>query len=695
MGGVVNGVFVVLLVINSCSPTTTELREQIRSGEFRRACSTSVNIVQPPNRVNTTQKLADLRNLMLNTSFTRDQRLLDAYIVPSQDEHQNEFVEDYDKRLQFISGFSGSYGYAVITAKSAILWTDGRYHLQADNETDCNWKLMRQHIYYVPNISQWLRESRPQGGVIGADPKLFSQSKWEEFSVSLRDVKWELIEIQTDLIDVIWTNRPARRNKNAFILDEKYTGRKWTRKIHNLRKTVQKLQADAIVVTSLDEIGWLLNIRGRDIPSSPLVRSYLLLDMERVWLYVNQSQLEANHVAESLTNSAKEANQLIEFFDYEQICTGLASRAQLYSRILLPPESTSRRIAQCVPPRKRLFVQSPIILFKARKNPIEIKGMHHAHVRDAASMCEFFAYLDKMFKEGLPFTELDIVKVVDEFRFEQLNSLGNSFPTIAAYGANGAMPHYVPMGSTNVMVGNDSTLVLDSGGQYFDGTTDITRTVHFGTPTKEQKEAYTRVLIGQIQLSMLTFPAYLKTSAIDVMARAPLWEVGLDYDHGTSHGVGSFLNVHEAPISLHFNNPSSTFPENDILKPGYFLSNEPGYYQENDFGIRLENVMEVIDKKWLRSIHGTSYLGFKTVTLVPYEPKLIDLSLLSRHQIQWLNQYNDRIRIHVGAELKKQNFTKGFFWMMEQTKHFPENGNKYHKIHPIVVILAAILISWM
>ncbi|RZB41166.1 xaa-Pro aminopeptidase 1-like, partial [Asbolus verrucosus] len=432
-----------------------------------------------------------------------------------------------------------------------------------------------------------------------------------------------------------------------------------------------------MVVTALDEIAWLLNIRSRDIPYSPFVRSYLIVDMFGVMFYVNESQLRKNHIKKHFEQTRGHTRNTVKIKDYNAICNDLKTFSQVYKKILIPSHyvyslGASRYISNCTNHEKKmLHHQSPIIEMKAKKNPTEIEGMYNAHIRDAAAMCEFFSYFESRVNAGDHFTELDIVKKLNEFRFEQKYSLGNSFRTIAAYGSNGARPHYEPTPNTNAKISKDKTLVLDSGGQYFgNGTTDVTRTLHLGTPTKEQKNAYTRVLIGQIQLSTLTFPENMKTSVADVMARAPLWEVGLDYSHPTSHGIGSFLSVHESPISVYFDDPSF----HQKLKPGYFLSNEPGFYKEDDFGIRLENVMEVVEKN-LPRVDGISFLGFKVVTLVPYEPKLIDLSLLSFRQRKWLNFYNDQIRRHVGRELRNQNFINGYNWMMEKTKSIPEYGH--------------------
>nr|CAD7433691.1 unnamed protein product [Timema monikensis] len=364
---------------------------------------------------------------------------------------------------------------------------------------------------------------------------------------------------------------------------------------------------------------------------------------------------------------------------------------------------------------KRVPHPSPILFMKARKNPRERAGMRNAHVRDGAALCDFIAHmedevLDTM-SRGEVWTEVEVAKTVDQFRREQLDSRGLSFATIAGFGPNGALPHYTPAVTTNRQIYTNSTLVLDSGGQYLDGTTDVTRTLHFGSPNQFERETYTRVLQGSIQLSALVFPQGVLMSDVDVLARAPLWQVGLDYRHGTGHGIGAFLDVHESPVNIIYKGGNKMFEE------GYFFSDEPGYYHEGFFGVRLENILEVVNRTTTHSFDGP-YLGFEPVTLVPYEPKLIDLNMLSNEQhrtllaaqvtpyhhithkvcllslllplrverssvtpyetglldIQWLNDYNAKVIEKVGAELKLQRRMKGFHWLLSKTIYIPAHG---------------------
>ncbi|KAH0568130.1 hypothetical protein KQX54_018725 [Cotesia glomerata] len=353
--------------------------------------------------------------------------------------------------------------------------------------------------------------------------------------------------------------------------------------------------------------------------------------------------------------------QLVGIKSWKMNCNLLPQAASLFTNI---------------PVEKRFPHPSPIIELRAVKNEIEILGMRKAHLRDAVAMCDFMAYMEEQLKyKTTKWDEMQVARVVNEFRLEMDYNQGISFPTIVGYGPHAALPHYEPIDSTSLMIELNSTLVIDSGGQYLDGTTDVTRTIHFGEPTQEQKEAYTRVLIGSIELASLIFPSSLRTDQLDILARRPLWGMGNDYMHGTGHGIGHFLSVHEPPISVSYNmNATPTAGCTCYLSPGNFLSNEPGYYKAGDFGIRLENILEVVEADTPQQ-DKQRFLKFRDVTLIPYEPKLIDTSMLSSAHRRWLNNYNSRIRNEVGPELKKHLRMVGFKWMMKKTRSIPESGD--------------------
>ncbi|KAL1490820.1 hypothetical protein ABEB36_013449 [Hypothenemus hampei] len=651
--------------------------ELIAKGELRKACSKHGNAIPPARRINSTLRLIELRQLM-DSEVRLGTHPVDAYLVTSSDEHQSVEVDEYDRRREYISGFSGSYGDAIITRDKAVLWTDGRYHLQADEQIDCNWLLMREGHKNIPTRSQWLKEQFPNGTRLGVNPKLISEYMWKGIKHELAGAKIHLIALNVSLIDEIWPKeqRPRKRTKDAFILDIKYAGKNYTSKLEEVRMLVQQAGADAMVVTSLDEIAWLLNIRGRDIPYSPFLRSYLILDMDNVFLYVNPKQLQQNDVLRYLhAQSGLRHYDTVQIRNYSEIWADLRTKSQLYNKILIPAhcvysEGASHAIYEHIFPDKRLPYQSPIIYLKSVKNQMEIEGMKRAHVKDGAAMCDFLAYIETQMAKGRIFTEVDLANILDDFRYEQLESLGNSFRTIVGFAGNGAQPHYTPTKNTNAVIFDNATVVIESGAQYYEGTTSVTRSVHYGEPDVLMKEAYTRVLLGQIVFSTLTFPNNMKIAEADILARSSLWEIGLDYLHESGHGVGSFSGVKESPIAIQYDLEVST---KQTFKAGYFFTIEPGYYKEGYFGVRLQNIFEVVEKPWLAHTSGHKYLGFKTLTLVPYQQKLMAMELLSTPQRKWLNRYNEEIRQEVGAELKRQGKMDGFYWMMENTKYIPEN----------------------
>ncbi|XP_049771158.1 xaa-Pro aminopeptidase 1-like [Schistocerca cancellata] len=665
----------------------------------RRACPATAEDPQPAARVGTEARVRRLRSLM------RDPRhLLDAYLVTSSDQHQSEFLARSDRRLEWISGFSGSYGEAVVTAQrgggeggQAALWTDGRYHAQADDQLDCGWQLVRHGVVQL-SVQGWLSDVlHVPAARVGADPHLLPHTDWHALSVDLASINVTLVEIRENLIDKIWTERMMFKKYPAHVLPVEYAGETWENKVSRLRSHLALTGADAMVVTALDEVAWLLNIRGHDIPYYPVVHAYVIVSQNMLLLFIDPANL-SDEVREHLKIEKCFSANCFSVRPYSSILAGLHTESQQWNTVLLPTECTyskgaSQAIYSAVSENKWMPQQSPIIFMKSVKNSAEIRGMQNAHIRDAAALCDFFAYMEQRMKDGFIWDELTVAETVDEFRREQKLSRGPSFATIAGFGPNGALPHYEPNNITSLTIDNSSMLVLDSGGQYLDGTTDVTRTLHFGEPTDFQKEVYTRVLIGSIQMASLIFPEDVQTSNIDVLARAPLWKVGLDYQHGTGHGIGSYLSVHESPIIVVYSTGNETFQK------GQFFSNEPGYYKEGHFGVRLENILEVERRQTEHQSHKT-YYGFKTVTLVPYEPKLIKEEMLTSEQRDWLNEYNSQIRSLVGAELKHQKRMKGFYWMMSKTGYVPPYCARYNRAAAYIplckmFIFFAMLICWL
>ncbi|XP_029168203.1 xaa-Pro aminopeptidase 1-like isoform X3 [Nylanderia fulva] len=633
---------------------------------------------QPVNRYDSSLRLRQLRSEMVRVTAVQGPAL-DGYIVTSDDEHQSEVVDPHDMRKEFLTGFYGSAGDAIVTLNKAILWTDGRYHIQADHQLDCNWSLMKQGENEVPTVTDWLiHEFQNQSEIrIGANPKLISAFMWEIWENELVNSSIRLVAVHNDLVDLIWqVDRPEYNPHAAYPLTDEYSGKPWQEKIQSVRLEMELSSADAFVVTALDEIAWLFNIRGYDLPHTPVLRAYAIITQESLHLYAPRHKILRSVDIHLKTDSCFHAN-CVKWHNYTDIWYDLKTMSQAWNTVWLPSPygytlGASKEIYNSIPPEKRLAKPSPVIDLRAEKNKVEVAGMRRSHLRDAVAMCDFLAYMEEQYElDSEGWDEMQVARVVNEFRYEQNNNKGISFPTIVGYGSHAALPHYEPINLTNTKIGTTSTLVIDSGGQYLDGTTDVTRTLHFGVPTDEQKKAYTRVLIGSIELSSLIFPNDVTTNHLDVIARRPLWSIGYNYMHGTSHGIGHFSSVHESPIYIQYGCGNSACALK--LKPGFFLSNEPGYYKEGDFGIRLENILEVIPASKLTH-NGKKFLKFKDITLVPYESKLIDFSMLTPLHRRWLNNYNKRIREEVGAELKKKLKMKAFYWMMMKTMTIPETS---------------------
>ncbi|XP_058804191.1 xaa-Pro aminopeptidase ApepP-like [Phymastichus coffea] len=637
---------------------------------------------QPPERVNTTSRLRAIRSEMIRIA-TIQTASLDGYIVTSNDEHQSEFVAGHDERRRYITGFSGSVGNALITTNKAILWTDGRYFIQADSQMDCNWILMRQMQKNTPTLTQWLKHEYKDRNVrIGVDPKLIPASIWDSWEDDLANTSIKLIPVENNLIDVIWqVDRPEYDSRQSFPLEISFSGKPWQEKVKQIRDEMLFQNVSALVVTALDEIAWLFNIRGYDLPNTNVLRAYAVIEFGKIRLYTPKNKLSRDTEIHLKMDGCFYAD-CVSWAEYSDIFKDLRTFNQLWNKVWLPSRcvyspGSSKLVNSCISEDKRLIRPSPIINLRAEKNEVEMKGMRNAHLKDAVAMCDFLGFMEQQMElGGEGWDELQVVRVVNSFRFQQKDNVGTSFETIVGYGPHGAMPHYEPSNLTNIKIGLDSTLVIDSGGQYKDGTTDITRTLHFGEPTQAQREAYTRVLMGQIELTTTVFPSNLRTDQLDVLTRKTLWSTGYDYMHGTSHGVGHFLSVHESPITVTCmgkRDPPVPGCNSALLKPGYFLSNEPGYYKEDDFGVRLENVIEVVPAS-VPTSWNQQFLQFRDVALVPYEPKLIETEMLSPLHRRWLNEYNKRIRDEVGAELKKQLRPTGYNWMMKKTRNIPEWG---------------------
>lgn len=605
-------------------------------------------------RVNTTERLDGLRQKMKEENYS-------AYIIATDDEHQSEYVAEHDKRRAYISGFSGSAGTAVVLEDKAGLWTDGRYFLQAERQLDSNWILMKRHRPGTPKISRWLAENLSNGSVVGADPRLINHQTWIKWHRELTAAGIVLDGKYKNLVDHVWTENNGRKpppDGKIFIHQLKYAGESWEEKIYRLRNKL-KSEADCMIVTALDEIAWLFNLRGSDIPYHPVFKSFALINEAEIRLYLDRDKL-TDRVRQHLFKNVSYAIQLRNYTDIYRDVAHLPNKTE---KVLITSKS-SYAIYSSTPEAKRIVKDSPILLMKAVKNPFEIEGMKKAHIKDSVAIIDFVALLEEEVKLGQYWDEMMAMERISQCRREQELNMGDSFESISASGSNGAIIHYSSRPATNKPIDLDHMYLLDTGGQYLDGTTDTTRTFHFGNATDFQKETYTRVLMGAIDLASAIFPQGVRDTDIDILARRHLYGAGLEYLHGTGHGIGLFLNVHEGPILIR--NPKIQSKASQ-LKPGMFVSDEPGYYQEDSFGIRLETVVMVTEADPPYRFNNQTFYKFEPVALVPFEPNLIKYHLLDKSQIIWLNDYNLKIRQIVGKELLLQNRTRGYDWMMSRT----------------------------
>ena len=621
-------------------------------------------------------KLAALRARMAAAS-------VDAFVVPSQDPHFSEYVPTCFERRAWISGFTGSAGTAVVTAREALLWTDGRYFLQASQELSSEWTLMKGGQPGVPEPKQWLAEHMNKGARVGVDASVHSLNE----ARAMRDVLTKhgvLFDfVATNPVDEAWGEaRPPFPTAPLRAHPAEWAGKTVAEKVAQCRADLVSKDADALVVSPLDEVAWLFNVRGGDLEFNPVALGYGLITADAATLYVDQSK-----VSDALRSELRAAGVDVE--PYESCVADIKALAAAGKSLWVDPEKVSAALVAAAeeaasgldaapgaskraktdpgePKRreKKTVVEgaSPIPLAKAIKNDAEIAGMVEAHLRDGVAMASFWCWLDSQAAQGKSHSEFDIGEVVRSFRAKQPGFSEESFATIAGEGPHGAIIHYRASRESARTVGSDSLLLCDSGGQYECGTTDVTRTHHTGTPTADQKDAYTRVLQGHIALASVRFPADTSGFVLDAFARSHLWAEGLDYRHGTGHGVGAALNVHEGPqsISPRFGNPTP-------LRPGMVLSNEPGYYEDgpDGFGIRIENLLVVCEAATAKTFGDKKYLEFYPLTLIPIQKKLIDWTLMAPKDVEWLNAYHAQVWEKVSPRVEDEE-TKA--WLRDATK---------------------------
>ncbi|XP_076464238.1 xaa-Pro aminopeptidase 1-like isoform X2 [Babylonia areolata] len=603
--------------------------------------------------------LSKLRALM--KSCKHSTKPLQAYIIPTGDAHQSEYVAECDQRRAFITGFTGSAGTAVVTENLAALWTDGRYHLQAEAQLDGNWILMKEGLVETPTMAKWLNKELAVECMVGCDPTLVSRAVWKPLEKSLQSSGHSLQPVTENLVDLVWEDRPPPPSSTLMVLSKHYTGYSWQKKVELVQEKLKEKNAKAFIVTALDEVAWLLNLRGADIMYNPVFFSYAVITPTNVHLFIEESKLE-EPVRQHLEVNGSGGPRVVTH-PYSRIWDFLGSLVKSETGLIWVSDKSSFAISDIIPKDRRLLEPSPVAKMKCVKNAAEIEGMRLAQVQDAVALCEFMVWLEKEVPKG-SVTEISAADKVEEFRRQQKDFVSLSFDTISSIGPNGAIIHYKPKPETDRQVTTDQIYLVDSGAQYRCGTTDTTRTLHLGTPSRYEQECFTRVLKGHINLCTAVFPSTVKGHMLDTLARTALWDVGLDYPHGTGHGVGAFLNVHEGPCGI-----SSRVSLTDInLEEGMILSDEPGYYEDGKFGIRLENCVLVVKAQTQYKYKNKTFLTFEPITLVPIQTKLIDPTLLTEKEISWLNAYHTTVRTVVGKELQAQGKEEVHDWLVRHTE---------------------------
>ncbi|CAN1224964.1 Aminopeptidase P1 [Linum perenne] len=651
--------------------------------------------------------LSSLRSLMAAHSPP-----LDALIVPSEDYHQSEYVSARDKRRAFVSGFTGSAavqslfsidgmpvavgddllvnllgfvlsGLALITKDEARLWTDGRYFLQAEQQLSHEWTLMR--MAEDPTVDAWMADNLQEEAAIGVDPWCISADTARRWERAFANKQQKLVQTTTDLVDEVWKSRPADEANPVTVQPLEFTGRSVAEKLNDLRERLKTSKARGIIITTLDEVAWIYNIRGSDVPYCPVVHAFAIVTLNSAFLYVDKKKVSSEVNSYMMDNA-------IEVRDYAAVSSdvlllasdkldssstikgkpdtvgnGAAKEGHEIDLVWVDPATCSYALYSKLNSEKVFQQQSPLALAKALKNPVELDGLRNAHIRDGAAVVQYLVWLDKQmqdmygasgyFVEGetdkkkkdlrtTKLTEVTVSDKLESFRSSKEHFRGLSFPTISSVGSNAAIIHYGPQPETCAEVNPDKIYLFDSGAQYLDGTTDITRTVHFGIPSAHEKACYTAVgaiyivLKGHIALGNARFPNGTNGHALDILARIPLWKSGLDYRHGTGHGIGSYLFVHEGPHLISFRPSARNVP----IQASMTVTDEPGYYEDGNFGIRLENVLVVNEADTKFNFGDKGYLEFEHITWAPYQRKLIDISVLVPEEVEWLNTYHSKCR---------------------------------------------------
>lgn len=575
---------------------------------------------------------------------------MDAYLVPTADFHESEYVGEHFACRKYITGFTGSAGIALIMKDWAGLWTDGRYFVQAAAELkDSGVELMKMGQPGVPTVEQYLADHMPEQGVLGFDGRVINSKTGESLQERLSR-KQASICSEHDLIGEIWENRPELSAEPVWILEEKYAGQAAAEKIKNLREAMKKAYADVHIITTLDDIVWLFNIRGNDIPCNPVVLSYLMVTGENLYFYVNPQVIsdEVRAYLESLGVSIRPYNDI--YADVKELKD---------HTVLLEKSRVNFAIYESVQAQNQIIDQmNPTVYAKTQKNATEIENMKKAHIIDGVVMTKYIYWLKKNIGK-IPMDECSVADRLDQMRREH-GALDISFNTISAYGKNAALCHYHAVPEHCASLQARGLYLVDSGGQYYEGTTDITRTIALGPVTDEEKEHYTLVLMSMLRLGHVKFLEGCTGLSLDYAAREPFWKRGLDFNHGTGHGVGYLLNVHERPIGIRYRVVPER-QENTPFMPGMVCSDEPGIYIEGSHGIRTENL--IYCKKDEKTDYG-QFLSFEYLTYVPIDLEPVDVSLMEEQDLAWLNEYHAQVYEKIAPHLDAEEAA----WLKEVTR---------------------------
>lgn len=556
--------------------------------------------------------------------FMRENNI-NGYIITLSDFHNSEYPCDFFKGVEYLSGFIGSNGTMFVDSKNCYLWTDGRYFTQCENEIkDTQIKMMKMAVEGEDTLYQIIEKKLNSGDCLAFDGRTVSFNEYKKFEEIAKKKNFR-IKTGIDLLDKVWEDRPSLPKEKAYLLDEKFSGESLESKLKRLREKMKEKNATVHILSTLEDIGWLLNLRGNDIEYNPFVLAYAIISMERVLLFTDITKFSTE-----IKNYFNENN--IELFDYFDFYNYLEN-ILLKNKILLDYDNVNCFIVKSI--NKNIEIingENPTVSLKAIKNETEIKNTINAHIKDGIAVTKLMYWLKNQ-KDYSKIKEMDIVKKVEEFRQEQDGYLGNNFSTISAFGKNSPMMHYLPSLDSNATLEEGNFLLLDSGGHYFEGSTDITRTFAIGNVSSEMKKHYTYVLKSLIDLSKLKFPKGTTCGNLDTVARSVIWNLGLDYRCATGHGVGYLGSVHEGPNILRGKSGV-------ILEPNMITTVEPGIYLDGEYGIRLEN--EILSEKTFKNEYG-QYLEFRTITFAPFDRDAIEVEYLDKFEIEWLNKYNEVI----------------------------------------------------